>query len=495
MFNGLREDVAKTLEMIKAGLMKATLDQPTSATTGLQAYNLEAPAKTLVPRWTPLRNSIPRIGGGYAIQANWKAVTDIDSSNTPIGVPEGKRNQAIAITTSDYNAVFKTFSAEASATWQAQWAGKNFEDAVSRARQSGLHKFFVSEEQVILGGNTTSTGIALGTTSTPTIVKSTTGGSISVAAVHVMCIALTHDGFKASSVANGVAIQTTVTPEDGSATYTVNRGKAAISAEASETGMTGSTNKLTITSAAKRGAVAYAWYIGTATGAANLRLYSITTTNVLVLTENPPGTGQLANVAGLSTDYSQDQYVCDGLITQISKSGSNGYWKSLDNATLTADGKGGIVEFNDLLIDRFVNYKVSSYDIILSPKMLDKAGQLMRTGTTSTPFTVNVSAGDGNIRGGGRAISYLHPITGEELRLVAHPDLADGTIIFKLLDLGPLYSDDRIPNVWQMLMRQDYMSVEWPLKTFKYELAVVTDGVLQGYFPAGNGIICNVALS
>jgi hypothetical protein len=66
----------ETLDLLKAAqaapddIIKSFV-QPSTATTGLQAYNLEAPSKKLCPILTPLRNTIPRVGGGFAIQANW----------------------------------------------------------------------------------------------------------------------------------------------------------------------------------------------------------------------------------------------------------------------------------------------------------------------------------------------------------------------------------------------------------------------------------------
>lgn len=489
----LSETVRNTIQQLREGqleLAKATFGNPTTSTTGLQLYNLDNAVKTLVPRYTPLRNAIPRVGGQFARQANWLAVTAIDSANTPIGVPDGTRNQEIAVTVDPYNAVFKTLSVEASATFQAQWAGKGLEDVQGRARKSGAHRYIVGEEQMILGGNTTSTGIALGVPTAPTGTL-VAGGSMTAQANVCYVVALTRDAWAASSVANGVATSTSISPADGSAAYTVKRGSSNKSAESSSATTASSNLSVKWTTTAIRGAVAYAWYVGL-TGAANCKLAAITTTNLFLQTADAAGT-QLATA--ITADNSQDQYSFDGLITQISKSGSNGYWISRDGLPLTATGKGGVVEFDDLLIDRFVNYKVSSYEIVMSANMTQAASQLMRTGSTSTPISFQMQAdGQSTMVGGNRYTGYIHPITGETLPFVVHTDLPDGTIIFKLKDVGPLYNDDQVPNVWQMAMRQDLFSIEWPIRTLKYEVAVVGDGVLQGYFPAGNGIICNAAL-
>ncbi len=72
----VKSELAKPNDLIKSFV------QPSTATTGLQAYSLEAPSKKLYPVLTPLRNAIARIGGGYATQANWKAITNINVGNT-----------------------------------------------------------------------------------------------------------------------------------------------------------------------------------------------------------------------------------------------------------------------------------------------------------------------------------------------------------------------------------------------------------------------------
>jgi hypothetical protein len=50
-----------------------------------------------------------------------------------------------------------------------------------------------------------------------------------------------------------------------------------------------------------------------------------------------------------------------------------------------------------------------------------------------------------------------------------------------------------VSNVTQMLMRQDYYQLEWPLVSRKYEYGVYADGVLQCYAPFSLGVINNIA--
>ena len=161
--------------------------QPSTATTGLQAYNLEGPAKLLAPVMTPLRNSITRDTGGFAIQANWKAITDVNVGNVRAGVAEGARGGIITHAQSEYFAAFRGFGLENNVTFEAQYAAKNYDDLKARAVTTLLSATMVQEERLILGGNTS---LALGTTPTPSTSTATVGGTIAAATYNVICVAL-----------------------------------------------------------------------------------------------------------------------------------------------------------------------------------------------------------------------------------------------------------------------------------------------------------------
>src|ERR1700691_4917820 len=97
--------------MFKAGnpgdLAKSnTFVSPTSATVGLQTYNLEAPAKNLYPVLSPIRNEMPRVKATGGIQANWKAVTGINTTNVSVGIGEGQRGGNLSVATQEFFAAF-----------------------------------------------------------------------------------------------------------------------------------------------------------------------------------------------------------------------------------------------------------------------------------------------------------------------------------------------------------------------------------------------------
>jgi hypothetical protein len=74
--------------------------------------------------------------------------------------------------------------------------GRRVQDAKAVAALNLLRSVMIQEEQIILGGNAT---LALGTTGTPTLVASASGGTIGASiTVSVICVALTLDGYKRS---------------------------------------------------------------------------------------------------------------------------------------------------------------------------------------------------------------------------------------------------------------------------------------------------------
>lgn len=211
--------VQKTLDAFKAAykspiddprlagvLAKSTFAQNASATSGLTYYDLESGAKFLYPVLTPLRNRIPRVSGKGGIQANWRAVTGVNTSNVRLGVSGGNRGGVMAISTQDYVAVYKGIGLEDNVDFEAQYAGMGFDDIRAVAAKTLLEAVMIGEEQLILGGNNS---LALGTTPTPTLAASSSGGSLATQTLSVICVALSLDAVINGSVASGIQGQIT----------------------------------------------------------------------------------------------------------------------------------------------------------------------------------------------------------------------------------------------------------------------------------------------
>jgi hypothetical protein len=501
----------ETLALLKAAqaapddLVKSFV-QPGTATTGLQAYNLEVPAKNLFPVLTPLRNEIPRESGGFAIQANWKAITGINTGNTRAGLSEGKRGGLIAQAVAEYLAAFRGFGVENNVTFEAQWAAKNFDDLRAKAVSHTLWATMIQEERLILGGNTS---VALGTTPTPTVTPSNAGGSLAASTTHsVICVALGLQAYLDLAGANNGAVnqsfaaatatiagQITRTNADGT-TDTFGDGSAQKSAASTAATTTGALGSLACSVTAVAGAVGYAWYYSATAGTE--RLNALTTINSVVITAASNGGAQLASALAAS-DSSTCALDFDGLLYQAFKSGSGATITVQPTGTagtgtgLTSDGAGGIVEFETMFATLYNKYRVSPTKIYVSVQELINITKKIigNGGAPLLKLNANVDTATGAIAAGVVVGSYWNKVTGREVPLVVHPNMPSGTVFFFTRALD--YPVSGVGDVCRMLMRQDYYQIEWPLRSRKYEYFVGADGVLQHYAPFSMGIITNIA--
>ncbi|MCL4863858.1 MAG: hypothetical protein KJZ93_30910, partial [Caldilineaceae bacterium] len=388
----------------------------------------------------------------------------------------------------DKNASYKSSGLEDTVTFEAELAGKNLEDVRATTAQRLLWAVMIEEELNILGANN---GIALGTPTAPTVTVVDGGGSIADATYNVIVVALSLHGYLASSLANGVVGQVSVTTVDGqSFTY---GGGSSMKSDATSTGAISNSNdsKIRASTPVVTGAVAYAWYVGTA---GNEKLEAITTINSVELTSLVGGTRQ--NASAITADKSQNSYAYDGLLYQAWTSGSNAYIANLATGTpgagtsLTSDGAGGITEINAMFRSFWDNYRLSpSVIYVNSQESKTITAKILGDSATQLNFVTG-----GDVPGGIRVKSLLNPFAmggSVQVPVEIHPYVPAGTL-FGLTEQLP-YPITNIPNVMEMKMRRDYYQMEWPLRTRQYETGVYCDGVLAHYFPPSMGIITNIA--
>ncbi len=468
---------------IPESLAKSTFAQSGSAVSGLTAYDLEAGAKFLYPVLTPLRNEIPRVSGKGGIQANWRAITQINTNQIRVGVSGGNRGGVIQVQTADYIAAYKGIGIEDNVDFEAQYAGVGFDDIRAIAAKVGLEALMLGEEIILLGGNGS---LALGTTPTPSLTAGTMGGGLSTATYSVICVALTLEGVINSSVAGGVPTQITRTNADGSVD-TFGGGSAQKSSNQTVM-VTGPTGTIAAEVTPVRGAVGYAWFWGTA---GSEELGAITGTPTYEILAAPDGTQTAASLP--SSDNSVNNLVFDGLITQAFKVGSNAYWEDLGGATLTADGAGGIVEFDAALKDRWDNYRLSPDTIWVNSQQALDIGKKILAGNANGAYRVVFNPEQGMIAGGIMVATYLNRFSmagAQTLKVRIHPNLPNGTVLMTTTRLP--YPLSNVGNVFQVRYRQDYYQIEWPLRSRRYEYGVYADEVLQHYFPPSMVLITGI---
>jgi hypothetical protein len=489
----------QTIELLKGVLRTPdeTLAKSISTATGLVAYDLQAPAKNLYPFVTPLRNSIPRVGGGTGTATNWRQVTAlIGSGFDAMGwVPEGQRSGQMSYSSASKSATYVTIGEEDAATYEAISAGRNFEDIQARMTFRLLQKMMLKEEMAILAGNAS---LQLGTPATPTLSASGTGATLPAATYSVIAVALTLEGYQNSSVTGGVATTKTVTGADGK-TFVLNGGSSNKSTNATQAVTLGQTLFASVT--AIQGAVAYAWYVGTA---GNETLQAITTINSAAFSA-PLASGNQAATAVTADNSANSSYAYDGLLTAALKAGSNAYVSILPTGTagtgtpLTASGRGSVNEIDTMFQTMWNNFE-------LSPTVLYVNAQELKNITTkvlsnaSGPLLRYDTPADGSkdieITASGVVSFYFNPYAvngGLRIPVRIHPRVPPGTIIGWAENLPIQYQSNSVPNVAEVKTRQDYYQIDWPSVTRQRQVGVYAEEVLAVYAPFAMGIITNIA--
>ena len=507
----------QTLDLIKQAQGygdNAELRKSITTANNLSAYDLQAPAKNLYPVQTPIRNTLPRTSG-IGTATNWRTVRSIIGSGfDAMGwVPEGQRTARMSYVTQSLSASFKTLGEEDQATYEAINAGRGFEDIRARMTMRLLQKLMLKEESAIIGGNTSvplnGTGGAI-TTPVPTVSASGSGGTLPGAPTnyYVKCVPLTYEGYRNSTVANGVAIASTITGSDGSP-YTLFGGSGIISAASSAGAVTLGQN-LFMSVTPVNGAIAYAWYIGTSSSAGGTTLQAITTINSYVRT-TPLTAGTQADNASVSVtggtrtlaqDNSANTLAFDGLLYNAFAPSSGAYIKSLATGTagtgtaLTSSGRGSIVEIDDMLITMWNDNQLSPTVIYCNAQEVRNISNKVLTSASGAPmvrYNVGENASSMQLAASPFVDTYFNPITKQPLRIEVHPNVPPGTILSWADDLPAQYQSSEVPNVAEVRARQDYYQIDWPVTSRNQAVGVYCEEVLVCYAPFAIGVINNIA--
>src|SRR5438105_7847732 len=423
-----------TLDLVRGALNTPDdrIAKTISISTGLVAYDLQAPAKNLFPVVTPIRNSLPRVGGGTGTASNWRQVTALTGSGfDAMGwVPEGQRSGQMSYTTATKSASYVTIGEEDAATYEAISAGRHFEDIQARMTFRLLQKLMLKEEMAVLAGNAS---LQLGTPATPVLSASGTGATLPAATYSVIAVALTLEGYQNSALATGIATTKTITGADGK-TFVLSGGSSNKSTNATQAVTLGQTLFASVT--ALQGAVAYAWYVGTA-GAETLQ--AISTINSASFAA-PLTSGQQAISAITADNSANPNYAYDGLLTSALKSGSNAYVKTMATGTagtgtpLGSTGRGSVTEIDDMFQQMWNLYQVSPTVLYVNVQELKNITAKVLSNASGPLLRYEVGA-DGNpydLAAAGAVSFYFNPFAlngGLKIPVRIHPRVPPGTII------------------------------------------------------------------
>jgi len=490
----------QTLNDIKKA--QQDINKTVSVGTGLIAYDLQAPAKNLYPVLTPLRNKVARVPGNGGSATNWKAVTGLTGSGVASmpWVPEGQRSGRMSYQTALKAASYVTFGEEDAVTFEAESGARGFEDIRATAAVRLLQQTMIKEEKGMLAGNAS---LTLAQPTAPTLAASGTTGTLPAATYSVIVAALTLEGFLAigGSSATQLITSKTVTGADGN-TYTLNGGVSRKSANATLAVTLGQI--LSATTPVVNGAVAYAWFVGTA-GAETLQ--AITTINSATFSAALSSGNMAASSLSTTADYSNNASLAfDGFLTSAFLPANSAYVVNMATGTagvgtpLTSGGRGNIVEIDNMLRTMWENFRLGVTVIYCSSQELTNITNKVMAAASGTILRYNSDNGSANepyrINANGVITNYYNPYLpggGRMIPIMIHPNLPAGTLFGWCEELPIYYQNNQVQNVAEMHMRRDYYQIDWPLRSRQYEMGVYAEGVLANYFPSSMAIITNIA--
>ena len=458
-----------------------TLTSPISS--GLVAFDLEAPAKLLTPRPTPLRNKIPRkkgVGTSHRIKVisgytgtgtggvgnTWPGITD--STTTTFGSINYLRGPKISYAGYDQAVNYKQFSLSDAVPFSAQFQGQGYQDIRQLSQTSVLYASMLMEERMMLMSRGTDTGFS-GALSAPTFTLSapnTVTGQTAIAAT---------------------TYYVNVTADAGAF------GESILGTEANVVVAAGMVLQVDITPVA--GALGYNIYVGTATGAANLK-YQGRSTGTTWVSQGAASIVTVGNTAPLTTtgaaatraaaDTSAYATGYDGILPTVLGS-SSGKINRI-NSTFSTSNPGS--EFQVVFSALYDNVKADPDEILLNGSDRKQLSDAIKSGSTAN-YRLNIRQDEiGGVTLGDVVTGLQNEVTGKGVSLTVHPWLPQG--VAPVLSYTLPIPDTNVSDVWAAFNTQDYMAIEWPVTQFAYETSTYWNGTFMCQAPAWNGVVSGI---
>lgn len=452
--------------------------------SGIQFFSFDTVGRAVFPKPTPLVNRIPRSGpvGGTGIF--YREITDININKTLPGVSEGNRGAVVDRSTRERVVRFSGLGYENINSFESMYAARGVANPRELARLDALIALKMMEERVLLYGNKDA---ALGTPAKPvgtdTVCATGETSTMTGRTIKGKVVALTGEGAYLASVANGVSTTFVRNNADGS-TDTINGGSSALSPLSDAVVVTGG-HKVVWTVTDIPQACAYAWYIGLSAGP--YYLTAITPINVFEQFDDEGTTTQVSTA--ITGDHSANALNFNGVLTVAADTNTNGYYKSVDGAGLTADTSGNIFEFVEACYSMYTKFLFGPTEIMVHPLEAYNITTTLLSGPASSFYARQVQVND-QVPGGFFVPALLNPFTGDSVKITVHPYMPQGTILL-FTDSIP-YPIENLGSIHEVVQRQPYYVIDWPLRTRRNEVGIYVDETYKCELLFAQGVIKNV---
>ena len=463
-----------------------TLTSPLS--TSFAAFDLEAPSKLLTPRPTPLRNKIARKKGvgtshrvkritGYTgtgtggVGNTWPGITE--STTTAFGSINFQRGPKISYAADDLVLPYNSYSLSDAVSFDANFSGMGYQDLRQLSSTSTLYATMLMEERMMLMARGTASGYAGALTAPTFTLASPVASGQTALAANTYYVNVTADaGISGSGF-----------------------GESILGTEANTVVASGDVLTIAV-STAITGALGYNIYVGTATGAANLKYqgtlrgtgtFTIQGAGTVGLTGNNAAfttTGAAASRASADTSAYATGY--DGILPTVLGS-SSGYNNAI-NTTFSTANPGN--EYQVVFSGLYDAVKADPDEIFVNGSDRKQLSDAIKNGSTAN-YRINLTQDDmGNYVGGAVIGALNNEITGKMVPLTVHPWLPQG--VSPVLSYTLPIPDTEVTDVWANFMVQDYMGIQWPVTQFAYEFSTYFRGNFFCTAPAWNGAVSGI---
>jgi len=463
-----------------------TLTSPLS--TSFAAFDLEAPAKLLTPRPTPLRNRIPRkkgvgtshrvkritgyTGTGTGSQAQiWPGITE--STTTAFGSISYERGAKISYTADDLILPYNSYSLSDSVSFDANFSGLGYQDLRQLSSTTTLYATMLMEERMMLMARGTATGYS-GALTAPTVTLTSPVAS----ATQTALAATTYYVYVTTDA--GIAVN--------------GFGESIASSVASEAVASGDVLKVSV--AAITGALGYNVYVGTTTGLANCKFQGVmkgtscfiqgagttglTGDNFALTTTGAAATRATADTSAYATGY-------DGILPTVL--GANSGSINRINSVFSTSNPG--VEFQSVFADLYSANKADPDLVLINGNDRKQLSDAIKSGSTANyRLTIDNPGAGGGTTYGSIVTGLQNEVTGKSVPLEVHPWLNAG--VAPVLSFTLPIPDTEVSDVWANFMVQDYMGIQWPVTQFAYEFSTYFRGTFFCTAPGWNGAVAGI---
>ena len=461
-----------------------TLTNPLS--TGYVAYDLEAPAKLLTPRPTPLRNRMRRVKG-VGTSRKYKRITGFTGTGTGgVGVIRAgitdatqtrfdnvgssnplwyNRGPKIQYAGDEVSVPYLPFSVSDEVTWTAQYSGMGFQDIRALSKASLMYASMLIEERMLLMSRGTATGYsgALSAPGQPTGSARAKAGSevgISGATTNVY-VKVTADAgdfgqsvlsvaSAAIAVSNGQVVDVTIPDVPGAVGYRVY-----VSTGAADPGDTAR------------------WYAGR------------TGYNTFTIQGALPTSGTAASTITSDSSASAGDY--DGILPVVL--GPNSGSLNRINAAFNTSNPGA--EFQVVFESLWDAVKADPDRIMFHGADRRQLSDAIKTGGTNSDYRLAIHQNEvHDIVAGAVVTTLVNGVTGKDVVLEVHPWLPQGNCPV-ISDTLPI-PDTEVSDCFSVVNVQDLMGVDWPIMQFSYDCSSFWYGTFLCYAPAWQGAVAGV---